>query len=153
MTRDQRTSGRPVRRVRHTCGAWHRLPSMLRVRYRWCGYPPILLKPALRLRALLGLGHDGGSCLGTERMAGDLLVAREALLQLLYDAVLRDGDHRRRTRLEAVANRLEVLVLEALVADLAPDAATGTAYGQAGEDRRREDQPDHSTRDRAAFGP
>jgi hypothetical protein len=51
---------------------------------------------------------------------GDALVAGDAPLQPLDHAILGDRDDRRGAGIHALADLLQVLVLEALVADLAP---------------------------------
>jgi hypothetical protein len=86
-------------------------------------------------------------------VARDPFVALEAALQSLHDVVFGDGDDRRRSRRQALADRLEVLVLEALVAELAPDAAAGAADERPGDHARRKDQADDAAGDRAALAP
>src|SRR5437868_13885451 len=83
----------------------------------------------------------------------DLLVALEPVLELLHHTIVDDGDDRRLARLQALADRLEVLVLESLVADLAPQAPRSTADSGRGNDARREDQADDSAGDRASLRP
>jgi len=101
----------------------------------------------------LDFGGDRGSCFGAESVTGDLVVALKAGLKPLDHPVLRDRNNRRRSRVKTLANRLEILVLESLVADLAPDAATRGTDSGTGDDARREDQPDEAARDRATLGP
>ena len=114
----------------------------------------------VRLRARLvvvgwgvGFGHDQRGRVGADGVARDPFVALEAALQPLDDAVLGNRDDRRAARRQALADRLEVLVLEALVADLAPDAAAGAPDERPGDDARREDEADDAAGDRAAFAP
>ena len=52
-----------------------------------------------------------------------------------------------------VADLLQILVLEALVADLAPDAAGAGADGGGDDDAGREDQPNDAAGDRASLRP
>src|SRR6266480_649193 len=91
--------------------------------------------------------------LGAERVTGDPLVALDALLEPFDDAILGHGDDRRRTGIHALSDRLQVLVLEALVAHLAPDRARAAADRGRGQDRGREDQPYDAAGDRASLGP
>src|SRR4051794_5241850 len=84
-------------------------------------------------------------------MAGEPLVAFQPGLELLDDLVLSHRDDRGGARRQALADRLELVVLEALVADLAPDPAARRADSRADDDARREDQAHEPTRDRAAL--
>src|SRR3954470_15335822 len=109
---------------------------------------------ACAIALLLGvdLGDDGRRRLCRYNLLRDLLVPLQAPLQLLQHPVLRDRDHRRRTGLKALADRPQVLVLEALVADPAPEAAGATADQRRADDAGREDQPDDAAGDRAPLG-
>jgi len=79
-------------------------------------------------------------------MALDLLVALEAGREPFDHTALSDRDDRRRSRLQALAGRLEVLVFESPVADLAPDPAARAANNSTGDDARGEHQPDEAAR-------
>src|SRR3954464_4387329 len=86
-------------------------------------------------------------------MLRDLLVAFEALLQPLDHAVLSDRDDRGGPGVHLLADRLQILVLEALVAELAPGAPGAAADDRRRDKGRREDQPDDAARDRTALRP
>jgi hypothetical protein len=127
------------------------------------------LPAAVRTRAqatgrwfLASLGGDRHCGLGADVMLRDLVVALQPLplvvalqplLKPLDHPVLRDGDDRGRARLHLLADGLQILVLEALVADLAPDSA-GTSADECRRDQaRREDQPDEAAGDCTALRP
>ena len=57
------------------------------------------------------------------------------------------------SRAEALADLLQILVLEALVADLAPETARAAADGGRDDDAGREDQAHDAAGDGAALGP
>src|SRR5206468_3517658 len=97
---------------------------------------------------VVNLGNDGSSGLSGDRVFGDLLVAAERALQLLDHLVLGDGDDRRRAGRHAVADLLQIFILETLVADLSPQPAGTAANGGGDDDAGREDQADNATRDR-----
>src|SRR3954470_9691350 len=87
-------------------------------------------RPAsLRRRPDLGrsLGEDHGRALGGDGLLGNPLVAVQPLLELLDDPGLRGADAGRGAGGEALAALAGVVVLEALVADLPPDAAGARA--------------------------
>src|SRR4029453_19089262 len=100
-----------------------------------------------------GLGHDDGRRLRADRMPGYVLITLQTLLQPLDHAILRDRDDGRCARLEAFPDAFEVGVLEALVADLAPDPAACRADRRCGDNAGREDQTDESARDGTALRP
>src|ERR1700751_804735 len=93
----------------------------------------------------LDLGDDLCRGIRAERVSGDLVLALDTTLEPLEDAIFGHGDDRRTALRHALADLPEIVVLEALVADLAPDAAAGRAYRGTREDAWREDQSHKTT--------
>src|SRR6185312_2797602 len=77
----------------------------------------------------------------------------ERALQLLDHPVLSDRDDGRRTGRKAVADLLQILILETLVPNLAPHPAGTAGHGGGDDDAGREDQPDDTTRDSPSLRP
>src|SRR5947207_14558891 len=86
-------------------------------------------------------------------MARDPSIALYTALQALQHAIFCDRDDRRGARRHALAELLEVLVSEALVAHLAPDPTAGASHRGRPDDARREYQADDAAGDGAALGP
>jgi hypothetical protein len=85
-------------------------------------------------------------------MPDDPLVAGQPTFQLLDHPILGDRDDGRGAGRKAVADLLQILILEALVAHLSPHPTGSPAHDRGGDDAGREDQADDAAGDRAALG-